>query len=332
MREFKIHPHNPVSCFTMKGYHTWCASVTRDPQGKFHLYASAWPEETGHNGWVTHSMIVHATSDDPLGPFEYCNVVLGSQEEDVWDRDVAHNPTVIQANGKWYLYYMGNQGNGEFWDHRNKQRIGVAVANHPDGPFERQTDPLLLPGRDGAWDDLLTTNPSCTQAPDGRFVLIYKAVSSKGEAPRYGSVRHGVAFSSSPTGPFEKHPEPIFQCPGATFAAEDPFLWCQDGRFFCILKDMAHNFTGHERALVLFSSADAMDWALEEHPIVSTRRILQADGIYTEYERMERPQLYLEDGLPSVLYAAVKPERDSDKSYNIHLRIEFANGDSNIRP
>ncbi len=306
----------------MRGYHTWCASMARSNDGKCHLYASAWPVETGHDGWVTHSSIVHAVSDSPLGPFEFCSVVLGPQEADVWDRDVAHNPTIIQANGKWYLYYTGNRGNGEFWNHRNHQRIGVAVASHPQGPFER-AEPVLLPGKEGTWDDLLTTNPSCTQTPDGRFIMIYKAVSCQGDAPRYGPVRHGVAFSSSPTGPFEKHPEPIFPCADVFFAAEDPFLWCQNGKLFCILKDMGHHFSVHERALVLFSSGDGIHWAPEEHPVVITRRIVQTDGAHTEYDRLERPQLYLENGVPRVLYVAVKPTRDSDESYNIHLPVDF---------
>lgn len=323
MKQFKVFPHNPASCFTMKGYCTWCASVTRDSHGKFHLYASAWPVKYGFDGWVMHSKIVHAVSDSPLGPFEYCNVVLGRQEADVWDRDVAHNPTVIHANGKWFLYYTGNRGNGEFWNHRNNQRIGVAVSDNPDGPFERTGEPIILPGKDGAWDDLFTTNPSCTQTPDGRFMLIYKAGSSKGEAPRYGAVKHGVAFSSSPTGPFVRHPEPIFQCPGVFFAAEDPFVWSQDEKFYCILKDMGHNFSEHNRALVLFSSDDGIDWALEEHPIVCTRRIVGTDGSSTEYERLERPQLYFENGIPSVLHVAVKPERDLDESFSMHIPVEF---------
>jgi len=307
----------------MEGYHTWCASMTRGRDGRCHLYASAWPVETSFDGWVTDSTIVHAVSESPFGPFEFCDVALGRQEADVWDRDVTHNPTVIEAAGKWYLYYMGNRGNGEFWNHRNNQRIGVAVADRPEGPFERTGEPVLPPGMKGAWDDLLTSNPSCAQAPDGRFVLVYKAVSSKGDAPFHGPVKHGVAFSLSPTGPFEKHPEPIFESQGTFFPGEDPFLWSQDGKLFCILKDNGRNYSPHERALVLFSSCDGINWAPEENPVVTTRKIAHTDGSQTEYDRLERPQLSFENGQPSVLHVAVKPERDSDECYSIHLPVEF---------
>ena len=169
----------------------------------------------------------------------------------------------------------------------------------------------------------MTTNPSCAQAASGGYVLIYKAVSSGGNPPIYGPVKHGVAFSNSPTGPFVKHPEPVFQCPGVSFAAEDPFVWSQNGNLFCILKDMGRNFSSQERALILFSSIDGIDWKLESPPVVTTRRIAQTDGSCMEYDRLERPQLLLENGVPTVLYLAVKPERDSNESYSIHLAVEF---------
>ena len=289
-----------------------------------HLYASAWPVETGFDGWVTHSKIVHAIADNPLGPFQYDGVVLGRQKTDAWDRDVAHNPTILEANGKWYLYYTGNFGDGDFWSHRNNQRVGVAVADRPEGPFLRSAQPLLPPGRAGAWDDLLTTNPACARTPDGRFVLVYKAVNSSGAPPKFGPVRHGVAFAASPAGPFVRHPEPIFPSPDVAFAAEDPFVWCREGRFFCIVKDMGRHFSRHERALVLFSSDDGIDWALEKDPVVVTRTILQTDGTPLGYDRLERPQLFFEKGLPVVLHLAAKPWPDSDECYSIHLPVQFS--------
>ena len=213
MKKFTIHPHQTQSRFTLAGHHTWGASMSRDDNGQCHLYASAWPVESGHDGWVTHSRIVHAVADDPLGPFEFESVVLGPQTQNVWDRDVAHNPTITRVGAQWILYYMGNRGDGKYWTHRNNQRIGVAVADNPFGPFRRSNQPVIEPGDAGAWDELMMSNPSCTRARDGRFVLIYKAVSRDGAAPKFGPVKHGVAFSDSPVGPFEKHPFPIFDVP-----------------------------------------------------------------------------------------------------------------------
>lgn len=101
---------------------------------------------------------VHVVSDNPLGPFEFCGVVLRPRTENLRDRDLAHNPTVIQANEKWILYYFGNKGNCEFWNLRNNQRIGVAVAD-TDGPFVGADQPPLPPRKAGDWDGLMTRTP-----------------------------------------------------------------------------------------------------------------------------------------------------------------------------
>ena len=86
---------------------------------------------------------------------------------------------------------------------------------------------------------------------------------------------------------------------------------------------MSRNFSAHERALVLFRSPDAIHWKLHENPIVTSREIRETNGRCVEYNRLERPQIYLEKGVPRFLYLAVKPSSNSDESYNIHLPVEF---------
>jgi len=47
----------------------------------------------------------------------------------LWDSDVAHK------NGKYYLYFSLKDKNDSF-------RLGVAVADRPEGPFKAQSDPI----------------------------------------------------------------------------------------------------------------------------------------------------------------------------------------------
>jgi hypothetical protein len=47
------------------------------------------------------------------------------------------------------------------------------------------------------------------------------------------------------------------------------------------------------------------------------------DGKTVEFDRVERPQLLLENGRPSVLYCGVKPDPDKAESFNIHIKLEF---------
>jgi hypothetical protein len=41
-----------------------------------------------------------------------------------------------------------------------RQRVGLATAPSPDGPWRRPDAPIIDAGAPGTWDDLFTTNPS----------------------------------------------------------------------------------------------------------------------------------------------------------------------------
>lgn len=91
---------------------------------------------------------------------------------------------------------------------------------------------------------------------------------------------------------------------------------------------MGRNFSRQEPALVLFSSIDGIDWKLEHPPVVTARRIVNTDDSCMEYDRLERPQLLIENGVPTVLHLAVKPECDSNESNSTHLGVEFDGSDT----
>ena len=43
----------------------------------------------------------------------------------------------------------------DWWEYRNRQQIGVAVAESPNGPWTRFDLPVLAPSRDiKSWDSL----------------------------------------------------------------------------------------------------------------------------------------------------------------------------------
>lgn len=311
---------NEGSVLKMRDYLVWGGSTVAHSDGKYYMLFSRWPRETGHDAWVTHSEIACAVADSPLGPFKFINTVLPCSSSK-WDADVGHNPTVIIHHGKYYLYYTGNYGNGNYWDNRNHQRVGVMVANHPAGPWQSFDKPLL-DVTPNSWDSMLSTNPSCTQMPDGRFLLIYKAVGSEYEAPFYGPVVHGAAFADNPLGPFLKHHKPIFEVHGAKFPGEDPFIWTQNGTIYALLKDNANYYSPYMRSIVLFKSHNGTDWRQCTNAFIS-RQFKYSNGKIIEFDRVERPQILLENGLPSVLYCGVKPQAGKSDSFNIHIKINF---------
>ena len=309
----------------MDGWYVWCGSMVRDDAGLCHLLFSRWPVERGFGAWVTHSEIGHATAPDPLGPYTFQGVALAGAGGGAWDRDVTHNPTVIRAGGRYFLYYMGNFGNGEFWNHRNNQRVGAAVADHPAGPWQRFDWPLIDVTA-GAWDCLMTSNPSCCEGPDGRFLMLYQG-GGAGPMPKGGSVLCGAAFADSPLGPFHKHPEPIIRNPENPWAVEDPFVWFQDDRYWCLIKDFQGYFAGGEKnVLVLFESRNGTDWRPAAHPLAMRREIRWEDGEVQPVANLERPQLHLENGRPSVLFCACDPDADGSRrrSFNVAIPLGSA--------
>jgi len=308
----------------------WGGSLVRSPiDEKYHLFYSRWPRELGMAAWVTHSEIAHAVSDFPFGPFTFQNVALPVRGREYWDGLVTHNPTVHFFDGKFYLYYMGNTGDGKAtspelnWTHRNNQRIGVAVAEDPNGPWKRYDKPLIDVSADSTSHDAqMTSNPSVTRMPDGQFLMVYKAVGKKNPQPFGGPVVHLTAISSNPIGPFVKQNKPVFTADNLNFPAEDPYVWYQDNCYYAIVKDMQGAFTKAGKSLALFYSKDGLDWKLSKYPLVSSLKITWANGTEQKVQALERPQLLIENGIPVALLAAVNLTQDHSFNVQIPLKKE----------
>ena len=307
-------------------WHIWGGSLVCTPDGMCHLLVARWPKASGFSAWVTHSEIAYATAREPTGPYTIRGTALGRRVPGFWDSDNAHNPLILAHEGRFYLYYTGNFGDGNWWTHRNNQRVGVAVSDHPAGPWQRSEFPLIEV-TPGSWDHQITACPIVTRGGDGRFYLVYKGV-SEGPPPFGGQVRMGLAIAERPEGPFVKQDGTFFDVPGVKFPSDDNFIWFANGEFHAIVKDYGGNFQSeaHE-ALVLFHSIDAKHWRLDNDPVLSTFEIKRDDGTITRpLARLDQPQLGFDSqGRPVVLLLAVKVHDDSDNSdcaYNIQVPLK----------
>lgn len=298
--------------FAQEGWHVWCGSVQALPDGRYTLFYSRWRVEHGFDAWVDRSEIARAEGPAPWGPFTYVETVLTREDSSAWDAHNFHNVTVRVYLGRYYLYYTGNYGDGEWWDHRNHQRIGVAVADSLRGPWRRLPRPIIDTSP-GSWDDLCVANPSITDTPDGRYLMVYKGVTD-GPRPFGSRVLHGMAFAASPEGPFVKNPQPCFQIPGAKFAFEDPFLWREGNTYRCLMKDMNGVAGSRKCATLLFESADGVTWKSDRFTLIATPHLSRttADGSVQvdEVERLERPS-YFRDAKAATLSFAVKEFNDT---------------------
>ena len=318
---YKILPAPLDGGFAMKDYWVWCGSVIAGPDGRYHMYASRWSKSLAFRPhWLTNSEIVHAVSDTPQGPYEYAQTILPARGEEYWDGRMTHNPSVCYREGQYLLYYTGTTYSGPtptpdnpldwessaVWEARGNQRVGVAIASDPSGPWQRMDKPILMPRADH-WDNLMTTNPAPCVCRDGSILLIYKSAGAVGE-DQY-NLRFGVASADTPLGPYTRlQDEPIFNL---DTNIEDPFVWeSQPGRYEMIMKVFNDKTTGEANSGLHAFSTNGIDWQLSNPSQAYSRKVQWEDQSVTIQHNFERPQLLLKNGKPTHLYAATSVLQD----------------------
>lgn len=272
----------------------WGGSVVRDPSGTCHMFASFVPETIDR--WIFDSEIIRATADSPTGPFEIRETALPGRPGE-WD-EMTHNPTIHAApDGTYLLYYTGtNFGARDRTAARDNQRIGLATADSPAGPWTRH-GPVVRP-REGEWDGTYTTNPAPVVGADGSVTLIYKSL----HATREGfHLSHGVVRAEGFDAPVERvTDEPIL----GDVHLEDPYVWRRDGQYRMLIKDFRGAIADEPGEGIYAHSDDAREWTTAEGSAYALD--VSVDGNAASIARRERPQVLIEDGEPTHLYTAVE--------------------------
>jgi len=326
-----VQPIPDKNIFSDSVYNIWCGSVVKGKNGFFYMFYSRWPRTEGHYAWLPSSEICLAKSEKPEGPYKHIKVVLPRRGAQYWDGVTTHNPAAIVYNGKYYLSYMGSTGtkhvnmpasmkDPNWWEYRNNQRIGMAVADDPEGDWTRFDKPVIDVSPDStAYDALMMANPAITVDDNGKVILIYKQVAKNG-ALRGGKVRFGVAFANSLLGPYTKCPTPIFESKEGEkswMIAEDPFIWNYKGTIYAIVTDVVGLFTNKEAALALLKSKDGIKWEPANYPKAVPHR-LAFEGNMVSDDKLERPCLYLENGVPKYLFGAHGVNK---RAYSVNVAV-----------
>jgi len=297
-------------------------------ENHWYRFFARWHKDTTHWGWATHSEIGCVVGDNPIGPWSEVHTVLGCTEANRWGSHAFHNPAIIFSEGKFWLFYTANYGNGEFWDHRNHQRIGVASADHPLGPWKRCTEPIV-DVTPGSWDHFITACPTVARGPDGLYRMIYKGVSN-GPLPFGGTVRMGLATAEHPAGPWTKQNGNFFCVEGVQFTSDDNYLWFQDGLFRAIVKDYGGHYQSKAKeALVLFTSPNALDWKLASpDPVLTTFHLTFGNERRGPFHRLEQPHLIFDpENRPIALCLSIKEQDDKvdeDLCYTVQVPLSSA--------
>ncbi|TWT40668.1 glycoside hydrolase family 117 protein [Botrimarina hoheduenensis] len=217
-------------------YHVWYSRSTGVSHGfgSGDLDAKTFPWD--------HCDVWHATSDDGWHWTEQC-VAIARGESGTYDDRSVFTPEVLAHDGKYYLVYQVVQSP---YLRRSYENVSIAVANSPDGPWEKLPGPVLSAAQDGEWDgdfdnrflvkakgsfDSHKTHDPTLMAYRGKFYLYYKG-EPMGEEMFMGGreTKWGVAIADRPEGPYVRSDyNPI------TNSGHEVCVWHYDGGIAAML-------------------------------------------------------------------------------------------------
>ncbi len=303
--------------FAMKGYWVWCSSVVKGDDQLYHMYASRWADSLlFHPGWMVVSEVVHATSKTPEGPYTFVDVALPARGAQYWDGRSTHNPRILRYKNKWVLYYMGSThpfaepNVREFsltskWCivGRSNKRVGVAIADSPNGPWKRFDEPIL-DTKPGTFYSFLTSNPSPVIEKDGSVLMIFKARSYVGN-DGYSGMCFGLAKAPNIYSKFKviNNGKSVLGGPGQP-EIEDPFFWKDKSGYHMIFKDHVGKYTGESGDGVLANSMNAIDWTIDSSPKAYSKTVTMADGSIQKMGQLERPFILFDKEKPAYIFFA----------------------------
>ena len=354
-----MKPVDSFALFYSKDHYTWCSSVIKGEDGKYHMFYSRWSHGkrtmvddsmnyifNGFKGWCKYSEIAYAVADQLNGPYNYVSTVLkGDGDPKRWDRFTMHNPQIRKFGDFYYLYYISNSYDSSFnvkdeakmsadWKHWLKynctQKIGVIKARSindlVNGKYEKPSAPLMVPDNANTFE--VATNPTVCQGPNGKYFMMYKS-----RKPNVGNMTFWMATSDQPNGPFKMLGE-VFT--SAEMACEDPCMWydAKRKRFYAAVKYYSNSkkIVPQFGALALITSVDGMNWMPAANPLISLRLMKMKDGSTIELTHLERPFVVTDkNGQPVALFAAASIQEPTkgnlehpsfeNNTFNISFRL-----------
>lgn len=334
--------------FAMDGYWVWCGSVIKGEDGRYHMFASRWPQKFPmHPGWLVASEIVRASCDTPDGTYRFEEVILPARGPQYWDGRATHCPQITKVGEKYVLYYTGmthpftepdvplSYLDPRVLIARSNKRTGIAVSDSIFGPWTRFDKPLI-DTRPDKYDNFLISNAAPCQCPDGKMLVVYKSIQYMQmpfECPvDYKRTVHkmvqklGAVIADSFDGDYTQNrcDAPIFD-----HDVEDPFIWYDEDGFNMMAKDMNGQFCGEVMGGIHGLSKDGLHWDFEKNNLFYSRKILWDDGITREMGNLDRPFILFEDGKPAYAFFATSDGTDgmgfenAKRTWNMVVPLKF---------
>jgi len=276
----RLLPAKKCSGFKMEGYYVWCGSPIKGDDGRYYLFASRWPKNTGFpDGYMHHSEIVLAVSDSLDKPFVFEKVIIGKREAGYWDSTMAHNPHIVKIGDEYVLFYIGSSdGSAE------KRAIGYARSKSLHGEWVRGDKPLNLPPN--------ANNPSVVVEEDGSILMAF----------RDGNLKLMIAKAERYDSDYKIVNNDVFP----NIKLEDPFMFKVGDHYEMLIEDNVGALTGHVRYGGHLISKDGVHWEPNTPVLAYDHKLIWEDGTSIQADRRERPHLLIDNGRVLCLFTAVK--------------------------
>ena len=184
-----------------KGIGVEAGVMRRDPSdiikaaGLYYVWYSKGTIAPGYDATVW-----YATSPDGHTWTEK-GMALAKGEPGSWEGASVFTPNILVAEGRYWLFYTGTSR--EFGTRFNPDsKIGIAVADSPDGPWQRLATNPALKNSDNPKDfDSHLVDDACLIVREATYWFYYKG-RQLGKGP--GATRLGLAIAEKPQGPYVK--------------------------------------------------------------------------------------------------------------------------------
>ena len=144
----------------------------------------------------------YATSNDGRNWIEQ-GMSLDKGVAGTWEGASVFTPNIMVAEGKYWLFYTGTSKDMHKKPFNPDSKIGIAVSDSPNGPWERlASNPALSNSSNPEDFDSHLVDDACLLIRDGKYYFYYKG-RQLGKGP--SETQMGLAIADKPQGPYVRH-------------------------------------------------------------------------------------------------------------------------------
>ncbi|MDD3402216.1 MAG: Ig-like domain-containing protein [Hespellia sp.] len=293
----------------LSDYCYWDGAIIKnpDPNGeyKYYMFASRWNQAGGHwgqdgiSGWQG-SQAIYSVSNNLYGPYEDKGPLWPE-----WCEGAGHNvfPFAISESdslyAKGYRYAISISDTGMHGDTANGT---LHISKSLDGPWE-----LIDNGKNGKLNvdtsRFSLSNISIAIGPDGKYI----ATNRNGDIARADSIDGEWSVQSTKL---------WWNTPGMSSSCiEDPVIWYSDGLYHIVVNKW------DTRMAYYLTSEDGVTWRRHSGIAYTPGAgfLRYENGVVNDWTKLERPNIYVEDGsIKAMTFAVIDVQKEEDFGNDKH--------------